>query len=81
MAEHTSNFGTYADGSPATTSRMEKLPTGGWAERERLLRWVQVVPHPERTSLAGLGVRGNSRSHRAGLLPFEHQGCTEFEPE
>jgi hypothetical protein len=27
------------------------------------------------------GVCGNLRSHRAGLLTFEHQGCPEFEPE
>jgi hypothetical protein len=27
------------------------------------------------------GVCGNPRSHRAGLLTFEHQGCGEFEPE
>jgi hypothetical protein len=27
------------------------------------------------------GVCGNSASHRAGLLTFEHQGCPEFEPE
>src|ERR1700677_2840088 len=24
---------------------------------------------------------GNPRSHRAGLLTFEHQGCPAFEPE
>ena len=27
------------------------------------------------------GVCGNPRSHRAGLLTFEHQGCPEFEQE
>jgi hypothetical protein len=27
------------------------------------------------------GVCGNPRSHRAGLLTFEHQGCSEFERE
>ena len=27
------------------------------------------------------GVCGNSASHRAGLLTFEHQGCPEFEQE
>jgi hypothetical protein len=26
------------------------------------------------------GVCGNPASHRAGLLTFENQGCTEFEP-
>ncbi|MBI3971756.1 MAG: hypothetical protein HY332_10755 [Chloroflexi bacterium] len=27
------------------------------------------------------GVCTNPRSHRCGLLTFEHQGCPEFEPE
>jgi hypothetical protein len=27
------------------------------------------------------GACGNPRSHRAGLLTFEHQGCPEFERE
>jgi len=27
------------------------------------------------------GVCGNPKSHRAGLLTFEHQGCPKFEME
>jgi hypothetical protein len=38
-----------------------------------------VVPHPERARLTGLGVGGNPRSHRSGLLAFD--GCPEFEQE
>ena len=30
---------------------------------------------------ADWGVCGNPRSHRAGLLTFEHQGCKQFEEE
>src|ERR1700677_29567 len=41
-------------------------------------KWYHTLSGP---AALDWGVCGNPRSHRVGLLTFEHQGCVEFEPE
>ena len=45
-----------------------KLPPGNW-----------IAPSGSRKN--DWCVCGNPKSHRTGLLTFEHQGCSEFEQE
>jgi hypothetical protein len=41
-------------------------------------KWYHTLSGP---ASLDWGICGNPRSHRVGLLTFEHQGCPEFEPE
>jgi len=41
-------------------------------------KWFHTLTGP---ASLDWGVCGNPRSHRAGLLTFEHQGCPQFERE
>lgn len=42
--------------------------------------WFQPLHNPESGGAdADWGVCTNPKSHRCGLLTFEHQGCPEFE--
>ena len=41
-------------------------------------KWYHTLSGP---ASLDRGICGEPRSHRAGLLTFEHQGCPEFEPE
>ena len=55
------------------------LPDGAWrSDCSHGCRWFHRL-----AGNAGLnyGVCTNPRSHRAGLLTFEHQGCVHFELE
>lgn len=43
--------------------------------------FIPIVDRTEQGPDGDWGVCLNPRSHRCGLLTFEHQGCLRFEPE
>ena len=44
-------------------------------------KWYLGVTDTKGEIIGNWGVCTNARSHRCGLLTWEHQGCPQFEPE